>query len=46
MICGPRGHLSRRSLLKTAGGVAFFGTLAGQLAAAAESPGGDSARPQ
>jgi hypothetical protein len=46
MICGPRGHLSRRSLLQTAGGVAFFGTLAGQLAAAAESQSGDFARPK
>lgn len=44
--CGTRAHLTRRSLLQTAAGLPFFGSLADVLAANAESPKADPARPK
>jgi len=44
--CGTRAHLTRRSLLQTAAGLPFLGSLAQTLAADAASPSADPARPK
>ncbi len=44
--CGSPQHLSRRGLLRAAGGAALLGPLSQALAAAAELPGSDPVRPK
>lgn len=44
--CGTPAHLTRRSLLQTAAGLPFFGSLAHALADDAASPTADPARPK
>lgn len=45
-LCGIRGHLSRRTLLQTATGAAFFESLAGVLARPAAAAQQDPLRPR